>query len=421
MENGKRMVSNREVVLSSLLNLKNSIVFLVLFGLIPLSLRGQSVISLLNPSFEVDAPRCGDMPAFWINRTSKVAESDNPTIAPGCNALKTAAAHGERYICLKTRLGGNNDHIGQRLNEGAYLQQDSAYRMHLFLAYSKEVAVLKPNGKKGKSYGKPAALRVWGVSHTAKHKELLAETLAAAHTDWRRYELILMPTENTYDEILLEAHFDHEQKEAYRGNVLIDSISPIVLVSRTLTKGEIVLKNPSLEGEPKCCTVPPGWTSCGGAGESPPDIQPGVFLANTPAAHGKTYVGMVVRDNNTVEAIGQRISSPLEAGGRYALRISLARSEMYLSLSRMTGNEANYTKPVVLRVWGSRDSLCERNELLYQTPPISTPRWQGYELLLSPQKDTYNYLLLEAYYQEPKKGPYNGNILIDNVSLHKIE
>lgn len=397
------------------------ILLLLYFGTIPLSLQGQVVIRLPNPSFEVDHPNCGDMPAFWINRTVGAKAHENPGVAPGCNALKTAAAHGERYVCLKTRPSGQNDYIGQRLNEGAYLQQDSTYRMRLYLAYSKTAAVLKPNGKKEKSYGKPAALRVWGVSHTARHKELLAETLAVAHQDWRPYELLLTPREKTYDEVLLEAIPDPGQGRAYFGNVLIDSISSIVSVPRRGIKQEIRLDNPSLEGEPRCCTAPPGWTSCGGKNESPPDIQPGAFQVEKPAAEGQTYVGMVVRDNNTVEAIGQRLSSPLEVGQSYALRLSLARSATYLSLSRTTFEAANYSRPVVLRVWGSRSNLCERNELLYQTPPIVTPNWQGYELLLAPPKETYGYLLLEAYYHEPKKGPYNGNILIDHVSLFKIE
>jgi hypothetical protein len=94
---------------------------------------------------------------------------------------------------------------------------------------------------------------------------------------------------------------------------------------------------------------------------------------------------------------------------------------MLLSLSRSTGDEANYSTPVMLRVWGGNDNWCDKEELLFQTPLITTTSWREHELLLEPQNSNYTYLILEAYYKTPVLFSYNGNLLVDNLSLQKLE
>lgn len=185
----------------------------------------------------------------------------------------------------------------------------------------------------------------------------------------------------------------------------------------------IRLQNPSFEDKIKCCDPPTGWYNCGPSDESPTDIQPGMFKVTLPAFDGDTYLSMVVRDNSTVEAIGQRLPEPLRIGSQYRLRVQLARSDIFLSLSRTTGDEANYSTPVMLRVWGGGNSSCDQKELLGQTPLITATRWLDYELVLEPQEADYTYLILEAYYstKTPKELHYNGNLLVDNLSLQHLE
>jgi len=196
----------------------------------------------------------------------------------------------------------------------------------------------------------------------------------------------------------------------------------ILAFSLTLQgQGLIKLENPSFEDFRNCCTMPKGWENCGPSDESPPDIQPGFFQVTLPAADGDTYLSMVVRDNNTVEAIGQPLSEPLRIGKQYLLRANLARSDLFLSLSRTTGDEANYNTPVMLRVWGGSDSSCDQKELLGQTPLVTTPTWREYELLLEPQYGNYLFLILEAYYKTPVLFPYNGNLLVDNLTLQILD
>jgi len=363
------------------------------------------------------------MPAFWTNCTEKATISNGPGIAPGCDfVLNTKAVHGDRYLCLKTRSNQIWDCIAQNL-EGKQLSQDSSYRMSVLLAYSEEAASTKKNGKKGKSHQKAVILRVWGISYLDSYKELLAFTAPINHTEWRSYEMTIRPQESNYDALVFEAFYDFDRSFAYNGNLLLDNISPIVTITDTfeIKAGDfIALNNPSFEDTPRCCTPPDGWISCGPADESPTDIQPGFFNVWSPAADGKTYLGMVVRDNNTTEAVTQRLSKRLLNGHTYELKAALAHSKILTSFSRTTGEEVQYKTPVVLRIWGG-ERLCSKTELLAESPPISNIDWENYTFQFTPQTTRCNYLILEAYYSNLTTQSYNGNLLVDNLSLQLLK
>ena len=177
----------------------------------------------------------------------------------------------------------------------------------------------------------------------------------------------------------------------------------------------ISLTNPSFEDMPRHSKPPRAWSDCGFPGESPPDIQPsGTFHVTRPAYDGSTYLGMVVRDNDTWESVAQRLSEPMKAGTCYNFSISLSRSELYVSTSRITQKDANYTTPAKLRIWGGFGH-CDKQYLLAETSTIEHTSWKTYELKLNPVAD-YSYIILEAFYKTPTLFPYNGNILIDNAS-----
>ncbi|TNE67236.1 MAG: OmpA family protein [Bacteroidetes bacterium] len=180
----------------------------------------------------------------------------------------------------------------------------------------------------------------------------------------------------------------------------------------------IAFVNPSFEDLPKCCEAPTGWYNCGKPDESPPDIQPGSFQVTKTPSQGSTYLGLVVRDNETWEGVGQRLSQPLEQDECYEFAVDLCRAELYLSLSRTTGEEVNYATPAKIRVWGGM-GYCDKRELLYETPLITTTRWLTYTFRLNPKKGSYSFILIEAYFKTPTLFPYNGNILLDNASAIK--
>lgn len=176
----------------------------------------------------------------------------------------------------------------------------------------------------------------------------------------------------------------------------------------------IHLKNPSFEDYPRAERVPVGWRDCGFSGESAPDTHPsGAFGVIQAPADGTSYLGLVTRDNDTWESVGQKLSKPLTGGQCYAFKINLSRSEDYVSLSRTTKDRVNYTQPIKLVFWGGY-SLCEKKEKLGESPLIGHTQWKEYLFTFRPEND-YAYLRLEALYKQPVLLPYNGNIIIDKA------
>lgn len=161
-----------------------------------------------------------------------------------------------------------------------------------------------------------------------------------------------------------------------------------------------------------------GWFDCGKInfpGETPPDIHPNGYWENDlPASEGDTYLGMVVRDNGTYEAMSVRLNGVLKADQCYKFSIHLARAEKYVSQSRMTRKETNYTQPIVLRIWGG-NGLCHERELLAESKTVNNTSWQINTFEFRPKQDVTS-LTLSAYYKTPTFFPYNGNVLVDGAS-----
>ncbi|RMG77012.1 MAG: OmpA family protein [Bacteroidetes bacterium] len=183
----------------------------------------------------------------------------------------------------------------------------------------------------------------------------------------------------------------------------------------------IVLENPSFEDMPRHSRQPRGWYDCGFPGESAPDTQPGFFDVTQLPQDGDSYLGLVVRDNETWEMVAQRLSRPLEAGKCYEFSVYLSRSELYLSPGKddlaspgAPQNMKNHTTPVKLRIWGG-SGYCNKAELLAESSLIINTRWLEYNFKFEP-KNTHTYILFEAFYKTPTLFPYNGNILMDNAS-----
>ena len=189
----------------------------------------------------------------------------------------------------------------------------------------------------------------------------------------------------------------------------------------------IELKNPSFEDSPRrggydlfgYPTAPPaGWFDCGLSefpNETPPDIHPVDFWeVERQAQDGYTYLGMVVRDVDSWEAVSQRLESPVKSGGCYKFSIYLSRSDRYVSLSQEQNRIDNYTTPTVLRIWGG-NGICGRKSLLAESDPVTNFQWEKYEIEFKSDKD-YNYITFEAFYKTPTLFAYNGHILIDHAS-----
>ena len=186
----------------------------------------------------------------------------------------------------------------------------------------------------------------------------------------------------------------------------------------------IILMNPSFEGVPKAGDIRypfslQGWMDCSDEKQSPVDIHTGeedhiFFNVTTKPFHGHSYIGLVVRDNDTWEKVSQHLNKPIIKDKCYEFSIYIARALEYQSPSPTTLRDANFTRPAKLRIWGG-NSPCDKAEMLDESILIINSRWLEYNFRFEP-KGNYTYIVLEAFYQTPSLFPYNGNILLDKAS-----
>lgn len=177
----------------------------------------------------------------------------------------------------------------------------------------------------------------------------------------------------------------------------------------------ILLNNPSFEDFPRHSHAPVGWYDCGFPNESAPDVHPNSFFeVSTVPQDGDTYLGLVVRDNDTWEAVSQRLSTSLQKGKCYEFKLHLARSEKYWSMSQTTRDSTHFNTPVKIRIYGGF-GYCDKQYLLAESRLVIHTRWLEYAFKFEPI-DNFNFLSIEAFYKTPSPFPYNGNVLIDNAS-----
>ena len=138
-----------------------------------------------------------------------------------------------------------------------------------------------------------------------------------------------------------------------------------------------------------------------------PDILPGSWGVYMEPVDGETYVGLITREDGSFESIGQKLSKPFLANECYKFTVDLARSNTY----------ANYNLPIRLKIWGGT-TRCAKDQLLVETETVKHIDWKNYTLQFT-AKQSYSYIIIEAYYAEGVYFPYQGNILMDNISVFK--
>lgn len=194
----------------------------------------------------------------------------------------------------------------------------------------------------------------------------------------------------------------------------------LMITSMGISQDMIYLTNPSFEDQPRHSQPPANWADCGFSGESPPDVQPsGDFGVYREASAGNTYLGMVVRENETFERVSQRLSKPFQVGKCYEFSLALVKSRYYISPTSSRPDEyTNYTTPVKIRIWGGYQN-CKPKQMLDDTEPVAHYDWRTYNFKLEPDA-AYTHIFIEAFYDTPVMFPYNGNILVDDASPIKV-
>jgi len=199
----------------------------------------------------------------------------------------------------------------------------------------------------------------------------------------------------------------------------------------------IILINPSLEGEVKMGStingyeLMNGWLDCSPylfPTESPADVHPnGIFEVTKMAHEGETYIGMVVRENGSFEAITQKLNVPLQENECYIMSLFLARSDEYVSrYYRQTGSKSKFngrkqsrmpTKgqagASIFRLYGG-DRACN-GDLLAETNLIEHTDWKKYKIVFKAPA-SIEYLTFSAFFGDSGEPTYRGNLLMDHIS-----
>lgn len=182
-------------------------------------------------------------------------------------------------------------------------------------------------------------------------------------------------------------------------------LSLVFFIATGEMAGQMVFDNHSFEGDPQDATVPAGWIPCKEG--TTPDILPGPWGVYTEPSVGKTFVGLITREDGTWESIGQRTKQVLKVNECYGFSIDLAHSTTY----------AGYNLPIRLRIWGGYER-CEKEQFLGETELINHAEWVTYSFQFYPKKEI-RYIILEAHYAKGIAFPYKGNLLMDNLSVIK--
>ncbi len=191
----------------------------------------------------------------------------------------------------------------------------------------------------------------------------------------------------------------------------------LFFVAHIQAQRPIELKNPSFEtNAPEPGKTPAGWINLGAADQTPPDIQPGFFGVKMPAQDANNYLGLVVRESNTWEGVGQVLTDYLKKDSAYTFSVWLSRSNELSSgvvVSDGTDFKA-FDAPTILKIWGF-NTKTKQEELLGESQPVSHSKWVKYEFVLKPTLTDYDEIDLMAYYAYGHELK-NGNLLIDNCS-----
>jgi len=200
---------------------------------------------------------------------------------------------------------------------------------------------------------------------------------------------------------------------------LVSLIFSFQVVGQTL----IEFVNPSFEGIPQAgsqysSNLLDHWSNCNdivNKQRSTFDVQPGFFKIKYKPKDGHSFVGLVTKNDRSVECICQELKQDIIRDSLYTFTIYLSRSNDYWSLDiNDRGSEHNFDHPTRLRIWGSSFRKT-KYELLYETKPIKHNLWREYSISIKPSKN-YSHLIFEAYYPDENEFT-RGNLLLDAINL----
>lgn len=194
--------------------MRNLALVLLISGLPGIALLAQPIF-LNNASFE-DGAQDATVPSGWFG----CQLGSTPDILPGQWGVYHPAEDGDTYVGLITREDGTWESIGQRLS--APLKKNDCYTLTLFLAHSDNY----------ETYNGDLQLRIYGGAAKCQQAQVLYESPVIRQARWEEYEIEFFVKQDVHY-LVFEAYHPH-QGRAYRGNILIDGISPIEKCTRAM-------------------------------------------------------------------------------------------------------------------------------------------------------------------------------------------
>lgn len=192
-------------------------------------------------------------------------------------------------------------------------------------------------------------------------------------------------------------------------------MSFLCLSVKTIAQDTFTLQNASFElDEAQYNHTPQYWVNMGSSDETGPDVQPGSYNVKAKAQDGYVYLGLVVRDNNTVEGVGQQLSGWMHKNSTYTFSLYMSQSGTMETMSRLKGGMVPFNAPAVLTIWGV-NTKTNQQELLATSNVVNQTQWMVYNFDLKPAKADYDMIKLVAAYA-PGFEKQNGNLMIDNCS-----
>ena len=196
-------------------------------------LIAQQTIVLRNPSFE-DLPRQGG--AFtapihgWhdcgLNNFPGETPPDIHPVPSKAWEVTTMAFDGQTFLGLVTRYNDTYESLSQQLTSS--IQGNTCYKFSAALARSeKYMSPTKRRREEPENFVRPVVLLIYGGDSYCDKAELLGESPAITHADWRMYSFTLQP-QKSYKFITIEAFYKTPILEAYNGHILVDKLTDIV-------------------------------------------------------------------------------------------------------------------------------------------------------------------------------------------------
>lgn len=189
------------------------------------------VIPIKNGSFD-DIPHCCKAPESWENSGHEYETP--PDVHPALDedgnpffGVTKMAKDGNTYLGMVVRSYGTHERIRQKLSKK--LIKDSCYQFSIYLCRSEFYkSFVGLDSFELKDFTQPCILRIWGVGKKPKRMHFLISSEPISNTEWHKFKFKFRVPEDIYG-IELEAYYKDDSQ--YNGNILLDGMSDIELIS----------------------------------------------------------------------------------------------------------------------------------------------------------------------------------------------